>query len=692
MRYFKLLIALAVAAVSLGAQTINLGPTVVLIVHPPGGGLPIGTVVNLTVQAQDNDGTIESILVYRNGIQIGATTNASGIFDSTISSGLNNFHAVAIDNSGNTGRSETITITSNLEPTVRIIEPVGSVTHYSLSNTVTIRAEASDPDGSLSQVRLLENGRIIASDFQAPFEFSYRPLNFGTFTLEVQAVDAFGLTGSQTRTVRYVRVQDDFTGNVNPSVGTNVTLFGNNVAATRQKGEPNHAGAAGGKSIWFAWRAALTGTVTIDTVGSDFDTVLGVYTNAFLQINAVSNLVEVASSDDDPANAPLSKVKFNGEAGRTYFIAVDGRDGFAGNVVLNIRQTAGSTNTKLPNDFIASAITTPPSGIHNSSNVGATKEADEPDHADNRGGASMWWRVSFPTLSTTIRISTAGSSFDTLLAVYTNAVTNPREPIFTAPLMENLRVVAENDDGAGSTNRTSFVEFVTRPNTTYWIAVDGYNGAQGNIRLVLSTLQQSPPPPNNQFVAASVLSGSSALTNVNTFSASTEFGEPVIVPGRQSGKSVWYRWVAPATGPVYVSTKWSDFDTLIGVYMGTNINNLLPVASNDDDGGLQTSALVFNAIAGVEYRFVVAGYQNAGGDMVLMLNQPALLPPRMVTQVIGKTIALSVEDLRGTAILESSSDLVNWTPIRVIEQEEPQVQIEPDSGQSQLFYRVRQLE
>src|SRR5664280_641951 len=57
--------------------------------------------------------------------------------------------------------------------------------------------------------------------------------------------------------------------------GTNVVVTGSNVGATRETGEPYHAGNTGGASIWWSWTAPRVGTVTISTAGSGFDTILG---------------------------------------------------------------------------------------------------------------------------------------------------------------------------------------------------------------------------------------------------------------------------------------------------------------------------------------------------------------------------------------------------------------------------------
>ena len=109
------------------------------------------------------------------------------------------------------------------------------------------------------------------------------------------------------------------------------TASGTNIGATKESGEPNHAGNVGGKSVWYRWQAPGTGTVTITTAGSNFDTILGVYTGT-----SVSSLTLITSNDDDPNGGGLhSRVSFNSTSGTTYRIAVDGFNGASGNITLN---------------------------------------------------------------------------------------------------------------------------------------------------------------------------------------------------------------------------------------------------------------------------------------------------------------------------------------------------------------------
>src|SRR5262249_23640556 len=57
--------------------------------------------------------------------------------------------------------------------------------------------------------------------------------------------------------------------------GSSATATGSNVNATKEAGEPNIAGNAGGKSVWWTWTAPVSGSAKVSTAGSNFDTTLG---------------------------------------------------------------------------------------------------------------------------------------------------------------------------------------------------------------------------------------------------------------------------------------------------------------------------------------------------------------------------------------------------------------------------------
>jgi surface antigen len=125
---------------------------------------------------------------------------------------------------------------------------------------------------------------------------------------------------------------DDFVNRTRIS-GSSANLTGTNVGATKEYREPNHAGNSGGTSVWWTWTAPSSGSVTIDTTGSNFNTLLAVYTGS-----SVSSLTAVTggSNNDDPSGGTTSKVSFNAVAGRAYQIAVDGYNGASGTITLHL--------------------------------------------------------------------------------------------------------------------------------------------------------------------------------------------------------------------------------------------------------------------------------------------------------------------------------------------------------------------
>jgi hypothetical protein len=109
----------------------------------------------------------------------------------------------------------------------------------------------------------------------------------------------------------------------------------NTIQATKQTGEPVHAGNPGGKSAWWFMQAPQDGILALSTSNSTFDTLLAVYTG-----NAVNSLTPVAANDDDPAGGvTTSALAAVVRSNQIYRIAVDGFDAAAGAVFLRYQFT-----------------------------------------------------------------------------------------------------------------------------------------------------------------------------------------------------------------------------------------------------------------------------------------------------------------------------------------------------------------
>ena len=153
-----------------------------------------------------------------------------------------------------------------------------------------------------------------------------------------------------------------------------------------------------------------------------------------------------------------------------------------------------------------------------------------------------------------VSIHTAGSNFDTLLAVYVGAS------------LSGLYEVASNDDDDAGVTITSKVTFVATSGTTYRIAVDGFEGFEkGSGNISLSLRLQIGGPPNDIFANRSSLSGSQPAANGANVNGTAEPGEPD-PDGYSAASSVWWTWTAPSSGRMTFRTTGSSFDTVLAIY------------------------------------------------------------------------------------------------------------------------------
>ena len=261
-------------------------------------------------------------------------------------------------------------------------------------------------------------------------------------------------------------------------------------------------------------------------------------------------------------------------------------------------------------DFANAQAITGLTGSLSSTNVGATKETGEPNHAGNPGGHSIWYSWTAPA-DGNVALTTQGSAFDTLLAVYTGAAVGA------------LTLVAANDDdpGAGS---LSTVSFAVSNGVTYKVAVDGFSG---KVEVGSVNLYWQPSPANDNFADVLVLSSTSSGTATgDTSGATREPGEPaqlLFSPG-----TIWYSWTAPADGTYKFDTFGSNSDTVLAIYAGSSLDALDLVRINDDDpdrGCCSSWVPIANTTSGTTYSIAVLPFGEPSGGHVVLRWSPLIL-------------------------------------------------------------------
>jgi hypothetical protein len=120
---------------------------------------------------------------------------------------------------------------------------------------------------------------------------------------------------------------------------------GSNRLATAQSGEPATGGSAGSHSVWYSLQPTANGTLTVDTQGSGFDTVVGIYRGT-----SVGSLTLVADNDNAGGHN-YSRAAGAVTGGTTYRIKVDGKAGAIGPVILHVSLTPAGVDAPLITDI-----------------------------------------------------------------------------------------------------------------------------------------------------------------------------------------------------------------------------------------------------------------------------------------------------------------------------------------------------
>jgi len=213
------------------------------------------------------------------------------------------------------------------------------------------------------------------------------------------------------------------------------TTTGSSRGATRQPGEPLHAGINTSNSVWYSWTAPITGPFTFDTSGTIFDTVLAVYTGSAYPLTPVA-------SDDNSGPYNTSIVNFNAVSNTTYRVAIDGIPGDlqSGIYTLNWNGPRPPTITSQPV----------------STNVVAGSTAQFRVVVDGSAPFGFQWRRFGTNLmddgahinGATSSTLTIGKIFATDTASYSVVITNVYGAVTSAPgnliVLDNPRVVYVN--------------------------------------------------------------------------------------------------------------------------------------------------------------------------------------------------------------------------------------------------------
>jgi hypothetical protein len=528
---------------------------------------------------------------------------------------------------------------------VSIISPAGAALLNAPTNLL-VETATTDLEGAVTNVDFLDGANLLGSAGAPPFSLIWSNVPPGPHMLKARAADITGrITESSTVSIGVVPANDRFT-NRTMVAGEVVALTSDNRYAATDAGEPLPGGATG-RTVWWSWTAPTNGVLHISTTGSDLrylDPMLTDLVNGPLVAvwtgGALSSLALYASNTYYFTNTSVRRrgwrfndhMAFPVDAGVAYQISADGLNNSAG--ILALQLTFVPARPPANDDFSGRIMLTGTNVELDAATDFATREPGEPLHADQPGGASLWWTWTAP-LTGSADLITSGTFYQ-LLGIYTG---------------EDVTNLVPLASGAGS------MRFGCITGTTYQIAVDGLNGASGLLHVLLHAM---PAPPNDHFTNATVLTGTTVSALGDIFGASREPGEPNH-GGLFGGRSVWFSWIPPTNGWFYL-----EFDggavLFPSLYTGANVADLTYGSEKYNPYTFQLNAGEIYHLA-VDSMFGMFGWEGYYAFTLRMLPVPGLDTASSGLLPDG-TFRLRVTGSAGQDFaIEASTDLLEWTLI-----------------------------
>ena len=174
----------------------NVPPTVSLTSPANGATFIAPANITLTANASDSDGSVTRVDFYQGVTLIGtATTSPYTVTWNNVGVGSYSLTARATDNGGasTTSAAVTITVNPNSPPAVSITGPTNGAVFIAPAN-ITVTANASDSDGSVSRVDFYQGATLIGTSTTSPYTISWNSVAAGSYTLTARATDNLGAT------------------------------------------------------------------------------------------------------------------------------------------------------------------------------------------------------------------------------------------------------------------------------------------------------------------------------------------------------------------------------------------------------------------------------------------------------------------------------------------------------------------
>jgi len=183
-------------------------------------------------------------------------------------------------------------------------------------------------------------------------------------------------------------------------------------------------------------------------------------------------------SDNGPGPANYHQQTFNllpyaGQTIRVYFNSANDDSIESYFLVDDVSVQVTTSSTPPANDLCANAIPMTAGTTYTANTANATSTNEPVPDCQGTAGKGVWYTYT-PAASGTVTIGTCGSTFDTVLEVYTGSCGS------LTPLICN------DDNGPACSGSQASVSFAATGGTTYYILAAGSGGASGTLNILAS--------------------------------------------------------------------------------------------------------------------------------------------------------------------------------------------------------------
>jgi chitodextrinase len=137
--------------------------------------LSAGTVVSITANASDADGSVARVEFYINDVKIGKDATAPYQINWTSVAGNNAIKAISYDNQGAQSAPSIVNVVVNAQPVVTLTSPAEGA-EFTAGQKITFIANATSGGGSIVLVEFFVNGVKVGQDDATPYQFEWTSL------------------------------------------------------------------------------------------------------------------------------------------------------------------------------------------------------------------------------------------------------------------------------------------------------------------------------------------------------------------------------------------------------------------------------------------------------------------------------------------------------------------------------------